>query len=242
VALPTPESTTRVFVPPPPEPLTQTELSYERKSYFQVSFEYGRFIGNKLVARRFGTTQTGRTDTILSNTSERSLMGAALEYGTFGRYFGVALIGASYLTNVNPWGMSVGFGDGQAQEMLSNGLTGKAVLDEVRVNLVVIRALQPQVRLCVGRLMFALQAGLEFRTGQVSEVGPGGSSADSYGGGFLVLDLLAAARLNVRVFLVDGLYAFAQANFALYLIGESNNSGSRGGNAWGLNGGVGYAF
>jgi hypothetical protein len=173
-------------------------------------------------------------------------MGAAIEYGTFGKYFGVSLVGLAYLTNVDPWGMTVGYSEapGSTYELVdsTNGITGKSLLPEVRVNLGVLRLFQPQVRVAVWRFMFSLQLGLEFRSGQILEVGVAGDSPDRYPDGFVILDLLAAARLNIRFFIYEGFYAMASGNFALYLIGNTNNFGSRDGNSWGLNGGLGYAF
>jgi len=232
----------RVIVPPS-APLSETDQTYEHKSYVQLSYEYGRFIGNTLVGRRWGTAGTGRTEFINNPLSDRSLMGVALEYGTFGRYFGVTLIGLSYLTNITPWSMSVGFGPGQALEhrqIAGVDTEGPSFIDPVQIHLLVLHAIQPQFRVCVWKFMFALQLGVDVRGGLIVENKP-----DSfYNDGFQIIDLLAVGRLNVRFFIVEGLYAFAQGNFAYYLwgAGAPTAGGIASGHSWGANGGIGYGF
>jgi hypothetical protein len=85
--------------------------------------------------------------------------------------------------------------------------------------MVTIRALQPQLKLAAWRFMFQLQLGAEFRTGQIIEPG-----STFYKDGFMILDLLAAARLNVRFFIVDGLYLFGSGHFTYYILGETSRS------------------
>jgi hypothetical protein len=239
VVVPDQNSAARVFVAPPPPPPTETELTYERKGYFQVSYEFGRLLGNKLVGRRWGNAGTGRTEYILSAPTERNLMGASVEYGTFGKYFGLTLIGVSYLTNIEHWGMSVGFAPGTAAEIVNNNPTPDTI-DPVRLHLLVIHPIQPQFRIAVWRFMFALQVGLDVRTGLILET----NTPPAFPDGFVVLDLLLAGRLNIRFFIVEGFYAFAQGNFAYYLwgAGAPTNNGIASGHSWGVNGGLGYGF
>lgn len=230
--------------PPPPPPPTQTQLVYEKRSYFQASFAYASLTGNQLVARRWGNNGTGRTESLL--TPSRMLIGGNMEYGVFGKYFGLGVVGVTYLTNGDPWQMSVGFGKGQALEV-DAGITGPTAIDRVRVHLVHIAALQPQFRLAAWRFMFALQAGFEFRTGQVTGVNPADfvdqpPGATFYKDGFMPLDLLVSARLNVRFFIVEGLYMFGQGNFTQYLTGETTDTNAKSSSSWGFNAGVGYGF
>jgi PEGA domain len=228
----------RLIPPGPPTPATPEQLTYDRHSYFQGGFEFSTLLGDGLVGRRWGNSGTGRTERL--TTPGRSLLGATLEYGTFGKYFGLAVVGLSYLTNGDPWAMSVNYGVGQSPELVM-GMPGPLALDSVRVHMVIIRAIQPQVRVALWRFTFALQLGLEFRTGQIIGNDPG-ATTQFYRDGFMLLDLLAAARLNVRFTIVDGLYLMAQGNYTQYLIGEGTDSGARSPSSWGFNVGVGYGF
>jgi hypothetical protein len=234
--------------PPPPKP-TETELTYERRSYFQLSYEYANLIGSNLVARRWGDSGTGRTADL--RTPSRTLMGGALEYGTGGKYFGVAVVGISYLTNVERFDLGVGFGPSQMRE-LRMGMAGPSQIDQARIHMVTVRALQPQLRLAAWRFMFQLQVGAEFRTGQIL-----GTSTPAYTDGFQILDLLAAARFNLRFFIVEGLYFYGSGNFTYYILGERSvleggfddmgmEIGERrtfaNSHQWGFNAGFGYGF
>lgn len=238
-------------LPPPPPPASQTELTYERRSYFQLSYEFGSLLGNAMVGRRWGNSGTGRTTSI--DTPSRLLMGGALEYGTGGKYFGVAVVGVSYLTNVERFNLGVGYGPGSQREV-DMGIQGPTSIDGVRIHMLTIRALQPQLRLAAWRFMFLLQAGAEFRTGQIIQPG-----TTFYKDGFMILDLLVAARVNVRFFIVDGLYLFGSGHFTVYLLGEGSrmeapNDGAmppmatgpeprfNNSHSWGFNVGVGYGF
>lgn len=227
---------TLIFERPPPP--TGVELIYERKSYFQASYEYGAMLGNSLVGRRWGGSGTGRTTSF--RTPSRLLMGVGAEYGAFGRYFGVTVVGVSYLTNVEAMALSVGFGPGQAREV-SVGAAGPNFIDPARVHLVTIRAIAPQVRFVFWKVMLSLQAGIEFRTGQVM-----GTSDTFYKDGFMPLDVMAAGRFNARWFLVDGLFLLASGHFTYFILGEkaTDEGGATYANThqWGFNVGVGYAF
>ncbi len=226
--------------PAAPPPATGAELIYERKAYFQASYEYSSILGNNLIGRRWGNNGTGRTTSFSTATPSRMLMGVGAEYGTFGRYFGLTVVGVSYLTNVERLAMNVGFGPGQSREVASGEL-GPENIDPVRVHLVTIRAIQPQFRICFWKVMLSLQAGLEFRTGQIL-----GTADTFYKDGFMPLDLLASARLNARMFVFDGLYFYGSGNFTFLITGQRGTD--EGGatyaskNQWGFNVGVGYAF
>jgi hypothetical protein len=238
-------------VPPPPPPASETQLTYEKRSYFQLSYEYGSLLSNSLVGRRWGNSGTGRTTSIES--SSRLLMGGSLEYGTGGKYFGVAVVGISYLTNMEQFNLGVGFGL-DTQREVDKGITGPSTLMNARVHMVTIRALQPQLRLAAWRFLFQLQIGAELRTGQIIEPSP-----TFYKDGFMIIDLLAAARLNVRFYIVEGLYFFGSGHFTYYLVGESSrteapNDGMmppmatgpeprfNNSHQWGFNVGLGYGF
>lgn len=247
------EGVTPVRVGPPPTP---EELVYDRRSYFQLSGEYGRLTGNTLVGRRLGSAGTGRTELIANPPEGRSMLGFAAEYGTFGKYFGITVFGVSYLTNTDLWQMSVGYAKGadkksdgsidpnfQAPEVI-NGVVQPSTIEQVKVHLVTIRALQPQLRLALWRFMLALQVGFEFRTGQIVETGVIHYIDVEKGpfDGFIVTDLLLAGRLNVRYFIYDGLYMFGQGNYSQLLVGETTNNDIKSSSSWGVNVGVGYGF
>lgn len=231
--------------PPPPAPKPPPTLSdqiYERRSYFHASFEVANLDGSRLVGRRFDTRGFGRTTSFI--TPGRTLIGASVEYGTFGKYFGISVFGLSYLTNIDPWRMNVGFTPNESRES-SLGVPLATEQDGVHANIIVLRALQPQVRFAVWRFQFSLQLGLEFRTGQITGVDPG-QATTQYKDGFVPLDLLLAGRFNVRFFIVDGFFLHLQGNYTAYLIGEraTDETGTlfASPSSFGFNGGVGYGF
>jgi PEGA domain len=230
--------------PAPPKPATVEDLTYERRSYVHLSGEVTILTGSNLVGRRFPSGAVGRTLSFDPSVGP-TLAGLSFEYGTFGKYFGIAVLGLSYLTNFDELAMTVGFEPGRSQEVnASSGVVGPTRVERVRVNLGVIRALQPQFRLALWRFQLALQVGVEFRSGHVQGVDPGGSTF--YTDGFVPLDFMAAGRLNVNFFLVDGLFLHLQGNYAAVLISNEgmDETGHRFGssNSVGFNLGVGYGF
>lgn len=232
----------KVEPPAPPKPATPEDLIYERRSYFHVSFEVANMLQPTMVGRRFESGRFGRSTSLTS--PGRTLVGASIEYGTFGKYFGMTVFGASYLTNVGPWAMKVGYTPGESRESVA-GVPGPTDIDNVTMHLAVIRALHPQFRLAVWRFQFSLQLGLEFRTGNITGRDAGLSTV-SYRDGFVPLELLAAGRLNVRFFIVDGLFAHLQGNYTHYIVGEraTDETGASFGSSstFGFNGGIGYGF
>ncbi|MDP3151730.1 MAG: PEGA domain-containing protein [Archangium sp.] len=231
-----------VTPPPPPKPATIEDQIYERRSYFHVTFETATLNGSRLVGRRFDTEGFGRTTSFI--TPSRTLVGASAEFGTFGKYFGITVFGLSWLTNIDNWRMNVGYTPGERCEA-SLGTCFATALDSVKTNLVVIRALQPQVRIALWRFQLALQLGLEFRTGQIIGLDEG-MTTTRYKDGFVPLDMLLAGRFNVRFFVVDGMFLQLSANYTKYLIGErsTDDSGTlfSSPDSLGFNGGLGYAF
>jgi hypothetical protein len=228
--------------PPPPKPVTIEDSIYERRSYFHVNFEMAQLNGSRLVARRFDDEGFGRTTSFF--TPSRTLIGASAEFGTFGKYFGLTVFGITWLTNVDNWGLNVGYAPGGPCEA-SLGMCLPPQIQPVKANLAVVRALQPQFRIVFWRFQLGLQIGLEFRTGQL--VGPdAGTSTTSYKDGFAVLDLLLAGHVNVRFFVADGFFINLQGNYAQYLIGSdaTDDTGTifRSPSSFGFNGGLGYAF
>ena len=229
-------------VKPPPPPPTAEDLIYERRSYFHVSFEYANLNGSRLVGRRFNTEGFGRTTSL--NSSSRAFVGASAEYGTFGKYFGITVFGLSYLTNIDTWSMNVGW-EPMKQCEASMGTCFPRSQDSVKAHVITLRALQPQLRIALWRFQFSAQAGLEFRTGQIIGLDPG-LTTTVYKDGFAIHDMLLAARLNVRFFIVDGLFLQLQGNYTASLLGAdaTDDSGTIfvSSGMYGFNTGLGYAF
>lgn len=229
-----------VTPPAPPKPSTPEDQIYERRSYFDVSFEYASLLGNELVGRSYNF-DANRTTSFAS--PGRTLMGASIEYGTFGKYFGVTVFGISYLTNADPWSLNVGYPPGGS--CANPGTCGPSQIDNVRAHLVTLRALQPQVRFAVWRFQFGVQVGLEFRTGQVTGR-DAGLGTTYFRDGFAPLHLMGAGRLNVRFFVAEGFFIHLQGNFTAYLFGEraTDDAGGNYGSphSVGFNAGIGYAY
>ncbi len=242
--------------PTPPKPSSPEDLIYEKRSYFDVSFEVASLIasspaGATLVGRRLDRNAFGRTHTFIGNAP--TLVGVSAEYGTFGKYFGVTIFGLSWLTNIDDAQMNVGFEPTKMREAFS-GVQGPRGIRNVRMNLGVVRALQPQFRVAFWKFQFSVQVGLEFRSGQI--IGPNRADPDhpeidpavtSYDSGFLPLDLLVSGRLNLRFFIAEGFFMHLQGNYSQIIIGEKafdDVSGKTFGSSSsaGANLGVGYAF
>ncbi len=221
-------------IPPPPPP-TETELTYGRGAYFHVSFEGAQYESNRLVGRRFGNAGSARTELITSPS--RTFAGAAAEYGVFGRYIGLTVIGVSFLTNPDPLTLSIGVQKDASPEAATDG-TFPATIGPVRASLVTVRAIQPQFRMNAWKFQFGLQAGFEFRLGHITEA----TAPAKFNDGFLVLDLLASAKINVRFYIYEGFFIFAQYNFTWFVVGEETQALVKSAGSMGINGGLGYAF
>lgn len=228
----------------PPKQLTLEETIYERRSYFHASFEFASFTGRTLIGRRFDNAP-GRT-TLFSGPNP-TMIGAGIEYGTGGKHFGVSVFGLSYLTNVDAVQMEVGHELDKPCEM-SNGMCAPTRIEGVRLHMASLKLLQPQFRFVVWRFQFGVQLGLEGRVGWINGHDPGDPSAVTYKDGFMTLDLMASARLNVRFYVVDGLFVHLQGNYAQALVGWDaiDDTGKKfnalDASTAGLNLGVGYAF
>lgn len=217
-----------VTPPPPPKPSTPEDLIYERRSYFHVSFEVAQATGSFFVGRRFDNAGFGRTTNFKDANGRQvspTFIGASAEYGTFGKYFGMTVFGLSYLTNVDTLRMNVGFTPGESCEA-AMGLCGPTGIQNVRANLIVIRALQPQVRVAFWRFQASLQLGVEFRTGQIIGTDEGGTTT-FYKDGFVPLDLFGSVRANLRFFIADGFFLHLQGNYTQKIWGEQATNQER---------------
>ncbi len=230
-----------VIAQPPPPP-TPTEENYNRKTYFHLGFDFQKLDGNALVGRRFGDAGVGRTQFITNAT--RYLYGLTGEYGVFGKYFGVEVIGLSYLTNADLVQMNVGY-TGDHPEM-KQGVPIGDNLDQVRINMIDVAVIHPALRVAFWHAMVMLDLGLNLRSGQITGTVPN-SSGPQYNDGFVIIDLLAQARLGFRFYVYDGLYLYLNGGYELLLTGQDAiNSGSatkvHSASAWGMSGGFGYGF
>ncbi|MFO0593876.1 MAG: PEGA domain-containing protein [Myxococcaceae bacterium] len=248
-----PEEKKTELPPPPPKPSSPTDLVYERRNYFTATFELANFTGAYFVGQRFDSAGYGRTTNFKDMTGRQLapvLVGPSVEYGTFGQYFGMTVFGLSYLTNIENLRMNVGFDPANHCET-SAGVCGPTGIENTRVNLVVIRALQPQFRLAAWKFQFSVQVGAEFRTGVVTGTDEGGSGT-FYKDGFVPLDLLVAGRFNVRFYIVDGLFLNLSINYAQTVFGSRSTNQERvdtgdtrtfsSASSWGGNFGLGYGF
>lgn len=223
-----------VVLPPLPHGPTETEITREQRSFFHFGLQWARLEGNALVGRRWGTAGTGRTETFL--TPSRTLVGGEAEYGATGELFGLSVIGVTYLTNLSPWDVTVGFAQGTAPEEIG-GVIAPSSLSGVKIHLLQLRALQPMFRFSFWKMTLWIQAGAELRTGQIIE-----TSNPFFKDGFMPLDVLLSGRAGFKLRLIEGFYLYGAFNYAKYLLGEATDAGIRSGNAWGFNSGFGYGF
>lgn len=240
---PTPEGKPAEPPPPPPRPSTPTEQVYERRPYAMATYELGFLTGSNLVGRRFDAGGLGRT-TRLTN-SNLTLMGGSLEYGTFGKYFGLTVLGLSYLTNTSPWASEVGYTSAAGGPELAAGVRAPTNLDSVKVHLLTARAIHLQLRLAAWRFQLGLQLGPDFRVGWIQGK-DAGLDTTTYADGFVAFDFFVSGRLNLRFYLVEGFFLAAQGNFSFHVIGETATDDTghqfRNSHQYGFNGGLGYAF
>jgi hypothetical protein len=223
--------------PPPPPPPTEAERVYEQRNYFLVGFATANLLGDGLVGRSLNGSGVSRTERW---SGEGQLVGAEAEFGIFGKYFGVSVIGLTFLTNPSPWAMTVGQTPGATREQFG-GVDAPNRISQVQANLVQLRALQPQLRLCLWRFQVSAQLGLELRSGQVVSLDTS-LTANPFKDGFIPIDLLATARVGLRFRLVEGLFAYAAGSYWHYLLGEATAAGVTSSSALGFNGGLGYGF
>ncbi len=225
----------KVVAPPPPP--TATEENYARKTYFHLGFKLSHLDGSALVGRRFGDAGTGRTEHI--STAARLLYGATAEYGVFGKYFGVAVIGLSYLTNVDPVSMTVGFAGGGAPEM-KDGVPIGDNIDKVHINMVELSAVHPSFRFAFWHAMLMADVGLDLRTGQIT--GTVAGTGPQYKDGFVIIDLLLNAKLGFRFYVYDGAYLYVNGGYSWYLTGQDTANKVRSSSALSMSAGFGYGF
>ncbi len=197
----------------------QDENIYNRGLYFQAGFELKHLVHPQLVGVPLGTSGAvgnGRTRTNLSG--QQDLYGVSFELGTFGRYFGLTIFGASYLQNDGLWQMTIGSTEGKPGPIFENEVP--RLLTKTRIQMFHARALAPQVRVAFWRLMLSLQFGLEFQGAHLWD----DNKEDrfiKYNDGFWAFELIGSLRLNARFYWIGGLYLFASYNHNRLIYGQS---------------------
>lgn len=204
---------------PPPPPPSIAEQSYERRSYLDVRVDSLWLNGSRLIASR---TVDGVSQKVEEVPRGARLLGVTLDYGTFGRFFGLGVIGVSYAQSSGGWSAVVPAFDS----------TETAQLTEVTAHFLHIRALQPQLRWALWRFVLSAQGGLEFRVGRIL---PPGVDLLTGERGLTALDLMVSGRASVRAVLFEGL--FIEGSF-----GSAQPLLPGGAAVLGFGGGAGYAF
>ncbi|QDE69569.1 PEGA domain-containing protein [Myxococcus xanthus] len=205
------------------------EATMARQSYLEASFEMQRLTGTSLASQPLSTSEeleSLRTRDVRAPGS-RNLRGVGVEYGRYGQFFGVMLVGATYASTGDTWTLGIDVPPGVG----GVGPDGVSSLD-TQVQAVSLRALQPQLRYVLGPVSFAIQVGLEGRGLLVKERA---GDAAIFKDGLYALDLHASGQATARIFVYEGLYASVayQHSFTLLkkIAGTSN-----------IRGGLGYAF
>ncbi|HCF61463.1 MAG TPA: hypothetical protein DFS52_26140 [Myxococcales bacterium] len=191
------------------------EQVYSGGAYFQVSYEQAWLHSARLGAQGNPLDDTGPLARRLTN--EPSLSGLSFEYGHDGRYFGLMAFGAGYYHSTTPFAFT-----------LERAASAEGRADATAV---VIRALQPHLRVALWRFSLVGQLGLEARVMILNNVrsGDGRELDDLY-----LLDLQGTAQIGLRAQIVAGLYLEGIFRHSWTL---SETSGFQG-----FHVGVGYAF
>jgi hypothetical protein len=176
---------------------------------------------------RFGDGEDAdaKTAFILNEPGQTVMRGVSMEYGSFGRHFGLVILGLGYIRNGRPWHVNV-----------DNPTPGGEELD-VRGDFLHLRTLQPQFRYALWRAVLTIQVGLEVRGGLVKEV-----NGNIYNDGFAVIDLHAGGRIHLRAYIVAGFYLQAAYRHSFALVGTRSAAGELSASFHGWSFGMGYGF
>ena len=157
---------------------------YARRSYFLLGFESAIFNSAELETH-LGTNP--REVIGFPAGREARLNGINVEYGSNGRYFGIAVIGASYV-------------QGGKRDIVTT--QDRINSEQALIQSLTLRALQPQLRIAVWRFSFGLQAGVDARLTQFLYR----LSTDAFGPANRAIDLEISGQANLRVYLFEGLF------------------------------------
>ncbi len=204
------------------------ENIYQRKSSFQLSFESLTPTGSSFDAKILKSSSTVRTGALTSPSySSAHVSTVSAEYSTFGRYFGLMVIGAAYGQPSDNWKFD-----------LRNTTTDQSpTLDNSDANFFTLRALQPQLRFALWRFTLSLQAGLETRLIRISDKDD--QKPGHYQDAFLLVDLQGTALLALRFFIIEGFFVEGGYRYSGTLISLYEGKGP---SMQGYRAGVGYAF
>jgi hypothetical protein len=191
------------------------EQVYSGGAYFQVSYEQAWLHGGDLGAEGNPFRDKGPLARRLTN--EPSLSGLSFEYGHDGRHFGLMVFGAGYYHSTAPFAFTL------------ERVTPKE--GRADATAVVIRALQPHLRVALWRFSLVGQIGLEARGMILNNVraADGRELDDLY-----LLDFQGTAQIGLRALVFAGLYIEGIFRHSWTL---SETSGFQG-----FHVGVGYAF
>ncbi|AGC46345.1 hypothetical protein MYSTI_05057 [Myxococcus stipitatus DSM 14675] len=204
-----------------------------RQSYLEASYEFASLTSDTLTAQPVNT-DNGVGDvrgTGVRSPGSRRLRGLGIEYGRYGQYFGVMLVGATWYSTGDVWTMGVNVPQGA---QASPGLTGLTQVD-TKVQVLSLRALQPQLRYVLGPVSFAIQAGLDMRGALAKEQDDGSGFSPRFKDGLYALDLHVSGQATARIFVYEGLYASVAYQRGFSLLGKLAGTSN-------FRGGVGYAF
>jgi len=201
------------------------EPIYKRGSSFTLNYEYANWWGNRLGAKESPVKDPVKDPDYLyarQLLDRTPLHGLGLEYHQDGRYFGLLVVGAAYMTGPD-W-----------RYTLENSENVEPAGTEVEQwgspNLFVLRAVQPHLRIAFWRFMFYGQAGFELR-GLMLNPKAGSLHTTT----LWVVDPLFTLQAALRVYLVEGLYLQAAYRFSWDFFFEPAG-------LMGAQGGIGYAF
>ncbi len=199
---------------------------YARRAYFQVQLELAQLLGPKVNGYDFSDDYDVFTST-LGPASSRAFTGVSLEYATFGRYFGILVLGGSYLQPGSSWDLNLDVRkDPDGVAPLPRNLT------DVTAHVGLLRGLQPMLRVALWRFSLMAQAGAELRVIRLNER----ASVPQIKNGFLVADLMLAGQLALRLNVVAGLFVEGAYRFWFKVAGSETDHMS------GLRLGLGYAY
>lgn len=208
------------------------EATMARQSYLEAAYEFTSLTSDTLTAQPV-KTEGGLSDVRGNGVrapGSRRLRGLGLEYGRYGQYFGVMLVGATWYSTGDVWTMGVNV----PQDVQNPNVAGLTQVS-AKVQMLSLRALQPQLRYVLGPVSFAIQAGLDVKGALAKEEDDGSGNSPRFEDGLYALDLHASGQASARIFVYEGLYASVayQRGFSLLskIAGTSN-----------FRGGVGYAF
>lgn len=194
------------------------EEVYGRSSYFQVNYEQAWLWGDALYARKNPTKDSGMVAHRLLD--DPTLGGFSMEYGQDGRYFGLLVAGAGYYYATVPAQFTLENEPGAAQRQ--GGLSA-----------LVLRGMQPHLRLAFWRFSLIAQAGLEGRVLWVSPEPPAGSSEEQ--DGLFAINWQLTTQVGLRMHVFHG--AYLEGVFRHSWTPFQDSAAFQG-----FHGGVGYAF